>query len=398
MSRRILVFCEGIWLAHTVRPLHIAAALRDAGWDVHFGANGKFTGLVEAQGFPVTHVTTMDPQRALELIRAARIGYDRCNVELYIEDELTLIERIAPDVILNDFRLPVAISARVAGVPFANILNAYWTNHYAPRLRAPEDFPLTRICGKRIATRLLPPLQRLMLRLYARPFNAAAKAHGVEPFGNIFDVMASPHLNLICDLEEFMPMQGGGEHFRYIGPLLWQPPMAAPEWLDRLEPARPVVYFSMGSTGFAHYYETLRKAFAGTDFQVMITTGGLDAGAMPENFFVADMAPGLELAAKADLLICHGGNGTIYQALYHGVPVLGIPTFHDQDFNMQRVEDLGLGAALYPRKLEPSALRAAAERLTCDENVRDRCREISLKVRESDAAAAAVRLIGEMAG
>jgi len=398
MTMRILVFCEGIWLAHTARPLCIAAALREAGWQVHFGAYGRFTGLIEKQDFPVSRVATMDPRHALEMIRCARIGYDRSNVELYVEDELTLIRRTVPDVILNDFRLPVAISARVAGVPFANILNAYWTNFYAPRLRAPENFLLTRILGKRIATAVLPPVQRAMLRLYARPFNAAARARGLSPFGNLFDVMASPHLNLICDLEEFMPLEGQPEHFRYIGPVLWQPPVGAPGWLERLDPSRPIVYFSMGSTGLVQYFEVLRRAFGGTDFQVMVATGGVEAGEMPDNFFVTDMAPGLELAAKSDLVICHGGNGTIYQALYHGVPVLGIPTFHDQDFNMQRVEDLGLGEALYPTRLEAASLCAAAERLIEDEGVKARCRAISTAVRGSDAAGAAVRLIGEMAG
>jgi UDP:flavonoid glycosyltransferase YjiC (YdhE family) len=50
--------------------------------------------------------------------------------------------------------------------------------------------------------------------------------------------------------------------------------------------------------------------------------------------------------AACDLVICHGGNGTIYQALQHGKPVIGIPTLADQKFNMRRVEALGLGKTL----------------------------------------------------
>ncbi len=396
MNRRVLVLCEGIWLAHTARPLRIALALRDAGWDVHFGASGRFVELIKAEGFPVSSVATMDPAHALEMIRSGRIGYDRATVELYLADELTLIRRTSPDVILNDFRLPVALSGRLADVPFVNILNAYWTNYYAPRLRAPADFPLTRLLTRRVATWLLPPVQRLMLAVYARPFNASASAHGLEPFGNIFDCMASPYLNLICDLEDFMPMDAQPTHFKHIGPILWQPSAPPPAWLESVDTGRPVVYFSMGSTGFSRYYDLLRRAFAGTDFQVMITTGGLDSPPMPENFFVAEMAPGLELTAKADLVICHGGNGTIYQALYHGVPVIGIPTFHDQDFNMQRVEDLGLGASLDPKKLDAASLRATAERLCGDEAVKERCMAIAAKVRQSDAAGIAVSLIEDL--
>ncbi|MBN1932685.1 MAG: hypothetical protein JW786_13865 [Desulfobacterales bacterium] len=42
-------------------------------------------------------------------------------------------------------------------------------------------------------------------------------------------------------------------------------------------------------------------------------------------------------------MVCHGGNGTIYQALLHGKPIIGIPTIPDQGFNMRRVVALGVG-------------------------------------------------------
>ncbi|MEK9134563.1 MAG: glycosyltransferase, partial [Pseudomonadota bacterium] len=49
---------------------------------------------------------------------------------------------------------------------------------------------------------------------------------------------------------------------------------------------------------------------------------------------------------QCDIVVCHGGNGTIYQALQHGKPIIGIPTIHDQKFNMRRVEALGIGKTL----------------------------------------------------
>ncbi len=390
MTGRILVFCEGIWLAHTARALLVARALREAGWDVHFGAHGKFAALPASEGFPVHPVYTMDPELAMERIRSARIGYDHRTVELYVEDERTLIGRIKPDVILNDFRLPVAISARIEGVPFVNILNAYWTNYYAPRLRAPQEFILTRLLGKHLASAILPPVARYLLAIYARPFNDVASAHGIGRFGNIYDVMASPHLNLLCDVEEFAPTKDAPEHFKYIGPILWEPAVEPPDWLEKIAADQPVIYFSMGSTGLAHYFDILKEAFAGTPYQVLVTTGGLDPGDMPANFFVAEFAPGLRLVEKSDLVICHGGNGTIYQALSRGVPVLGIPTFHDQDFNMQRVEDLHLGAALYPRGLSAALLRTTAKNLIGNRAVRDSCSVFARKIRATDSAAAAL--------
>lgn len=397
MNPTVLVFAEGIWLAHTARPLAIARHLRDEGWDVHFACSGKYARLPADEGFPVYAIATMNPEEALARIRSSRIGYNTRVVEEYVEDELTILKRIKPDVVLNDFRLPVAISARLAGVPFVNILNAYWTNHYAPVRRAPEDFPLTRVFGKRFATAVLPFAMKAVLALYARSFNAVAASHAMERFGNIFDVMASPHLNLIADLEEFGPTTGAPAHFKHIGPILWEPKVDPPEWLNEVDPDRPVIYFTMGSTGFAHYYNVLKNAFGGTDYQVLITTGAsADAGEMPANFHVTEFAPALSIIEKSDLVICHGGNGTIYQALSKGVPVLGIPTFHDQDFNMQRVEDLGFGEALYPRGLNAEELRDKAERLICDARYRKSATEFGQQVDATDACASAMKYISAL--
>ena len=47
-----------------------------------------------------------------------------------------------------------------------------------------------------------------------------------------------------------------------------------------------------------------------------------------------------------DAVVCHGGNGTIYQALLHGKPIIGIPTIPDQAYNMRRVEALGDGKSV----------------------------------------------------
>jgi len=397
MRGRVLVFCEGVWLAHTARPLVIARALREAGWQVEFGASGAFTRLVTDEGFKAHGLATMNPSSALESIRSLRIEYDRKLIESYIDDELTVIKRVRPDFVLNDFRLPAAISARVAGVRLVNIVNAYMTHYYAPVRRAPRDLGVARFLPRRASTAILPYIMRLMLRLYVRPFNAAAEARGLAPFGDLFDVIASPDLNLVCDLEEFMPITGAPRHFKEIGPIIWEPNVASPEWLRTIDPGRPTVYFTMGSTGFAHYYRVLKEAFEGTDFQVLVTTGGVtDPGELPANFSVAKLAPALRILEKSSLVICHGGNGTIYQALSKGVPVLGIPTFHDQDFNMQRVEDLGLGAALSPEGLTGEVLRETAESLIADDGIKAAAVRMGEVIRATDAAKTALKYIDEL--
>ena len=85
-----------------------------------------------------------------------------------------------------------------------------------------------------------------------------------------------------------------------------------------------------------------------------------------------------------------------YQALSKGVPVLGVPTFHDQDFNMQRVDDLGLGATLYPKGLTGKALRETADRLIADQRVKGNAEAFAEKIARTDAARTAVGVIGSL--
>ena len=42
-------------------------------------------------------------------------------------DDLELIRRIEPDVVVGDFRLSLAVSAPMAGVPYIALANAYWS-------------------------------------------------------------------------------------------------------------------------------------------------------------------------------------------------------------------------------------------------------------------------------
>ena len=46
------------------------------------------------------------------------------------------------------------------------------------------------------------------------------------------------------------------------------------------------------------------------------------------------------------LFITHCGNNGLYEALYHGVPMLGFPFFGDQPYNCHRIKSLGYGLYL----------------------------------------------------
>ncbi|WP_423246048.1 glycosyltransferase, partial [Lactobacillus delbrueckii] len=45
-------------------------------------------------------------------------------------------------------------------------------------------------------------------------------------------------------------------------------------------------------------------------------------------------------------MICHGGNGSLYQALQAGIPILCHPSNFEQEWNLQGLEKSGCGERL----------------------------------------------------
>jgi MGT family glycosyltransferase len=206
--------------------------------------------------------------------------------------------------------------------------------------------------------------------------------------------MQSKDLNLIVDIPTYTPQDNLPPNFHFVGPIVWEPNLPVPDWLESLDKNRPVIYFTMGSTGFEKFFEVAVDLFADTKYQVIFTIGGMTLpAARPANFFIEHYAPGLKLMKVSSLVVCHGGNGTIYQALSQGVPIIGIPTMHDQWFNMERVEDLGAGIKLDEKKFKPEHLANAVEKIFSDQTLHKNIEPLKEEMAQYDAPRQAAELI-----
>jgi UDP:flavonoid glycosyltransferase YjiC (YdhE family) len=80
------------------------------------------------------------------------------------------------------------------------------------------------------------------------------------------------------------------------------------------------------------------------------------------------------LMSNCDLVITHGGLGTVLRALAHGQPLLVLPLGRDQHFNAARVEALGAGLEL-PANSPPPEIADAVVRLLGQPAFRDGARK-----------------------
>ena len=63
------------------------------------------------------------------------------------------------------------------------------------------------------------------------------------------------------------------------------------------------------------------------------------------------------------LFISHGGLLSISEAVYEGVPVLGIPIFGDQQANIKNIQDKGAGEILDYREISEEVVYEKTSRL-----------------------------------
>jgi len=384
-------------LSHVSRLLAVAGALRSRGVDAIFAGSGREMAHVISEGFQVRPNWEPKQEELFGAIRARKLNFVSAEVlRRMVEADLELFEVVQPRAVVTDGRLSAPISTRVASLPHAAIVNASST-----RFRAIPYMPLFAKPGH-----WLPPLRPAMVALECRLFDRfmgifreVAKEYGVPGATTPTDCLTGKDLTLIPDLPEFFPTRNLPGSYHYVGPLTWRP---AGDTLPRVPfPAvagdLPRLYVTFGTTGDGATLSAVRDPLADGAYSVVITTAGQPPGLRPVagRVAVVDYADGDDLCARADVVVCHGGNGTIYQALRHGKPIIGIPFIPDQEYNMRRVEALGLGRTVMPGSLQrdPRVLLGAIKAVLADEATGERCRRCGERIRASTAPEHAADLV-----
>uniref|UniRef100_A0A182P7N8 UDP-glucuronosyltransferase n=1 Tax=Anopheles epiroticus TaxID=199890 RepID=A0A182P7N8_9DIPT len=105
---------------------------------------------------------------------------------------------------------------------------------------------------------------------------------------------------------------------------------------------------------------------------------------IPNNVITRDWFPQNDIlgSGMVDILITHGGLLTIQEAMWYGIPMLGIPNYGDQYQNVQRIERLGIGKILYLEEVNPVTLHSLLLNLISDRRFKERAATISKVIRD----------------
>jgi MGT family glycosyltransferase len=419
----IAFFPEGAY-GPTNNCVGIGDMLRSRGHRVVFIVEESFAGTLERQGFE-ERLMRLGPPSAVEeepgqfwkdFIRETAPVFRKPTIEQlgefivptfealvdgarYVDDRLReIIDELQPDVIVEDNVVSFP-ALPASGRPWVRI-----TSCNPAELKDP-DVPPT-FSGYPASDGAQwgdywDEYRRAHAELHGS-FDAFCVQRGAPPLADLEFIHESPHLNLYLYPEaiDYARARPLAPTWHNLGASVrttddaWTLP---PELVDG---DGSVLYLSLGSLGSGDVELMLKlvDSLAASSHRVIVSKGPQhDQITLGENMAGAEFLPQTSILPQVDLVITHGGNNTVTEALYFGKPMVVLPLFWDQYDNAQRIDECGLGVRLDTYAHEPEQLLTAVDRLLADRALRERLATLSASLQAAPGTVRAADLVEQLA-
>ena len=343
----------GIGHLHPLLPL--ARGMAQQGHTVAFACARSFVPEVGRAGcgaFPVGRDwLTIELEQAFPEIREVppgptRYAWVRANVfagataRHAVPDLLALSRVWPPDLIVRDAaEYGGCLAAELLGIPHAVVRTDSGSSSYPGRY------------------------------LVSKQLDVARTHFGLAPDPEVAMPFRFLHLSFATGLDDPAELTAPTHHrLRPVGTVL------APEegeegertlaWLRRV-PKRSTVYATLGAVynNMVEVFTAILRSLREEPLNLILTVGRnqdpAQFGCQPVHVHIERFVPQALLLPRCDLVVTHGGFGTVTAALAHGLPLVLIPISADQPENARRCAALGVGHIVGPDKRTPPIIRAA---------------------------------------
>ena len=348
---RILFSCRPAY-GHLFPLLPLANAAKAAGHDVVFGTGEAFVGKVRDLGFEAHRVGMAigDAEAEAKRRHGEDAGFLDVGITMFAEllpqatiDDLTpLLPELRPDlVIYEQSDVGAGAVAQRAGIPAVSLVIG---RSMPPQILAAAAERLAPIWGEL-------PADAMLGNACVDVWPDSLRDPGTAGVPKVFRMRPTPF-----DLD--VPL----------------PPLE-----------RPLVYLTLGTVvyGATDVLRGAIRALAKLPVNVLVAVGPGDPallGELPERVRVAGFVPQGKVLRHADLVVHHGGTGTVHGALAAGLPQLILPQGADQFANAETLSALGAAKALVGDAIRIDAIEAAARELLDEPAARDIARGVAAEI------------------
>lgn len=359
---------------HLYPMMDVAMELQKSGWRVVVQTLGDEADNV--QNACVEH-RPIDPQIEAILLEDYRAGNPLAQLKrtfacwmararLEVEDLRATCEEVVPDLLLIDANTwGAATFAEARRKPWALFLPyclpvpSHDAPAFGPGLPPPKGW-----LG-RLRDRALWKVTNVATGRSIGELNSLRTELGVAAIDTFSDLFLRPELLLYRTAEPFdYPRTDWPANVQAIGPGLWAPPAATPDWLGQLPRPRVLVSVSTELQNDNKIIDAALEGLRDEPGSVIVTTAALDPEAFHaphEKVRITRFLPHAAVIPEVDVVVTHGGMGTTQRALAAGVPVCVVPWGRDQSETARRVEVSGAGCIVPRDRLTPDRMREAIQ-------------------------------------
>ena len=369
MSRILCVWELGSGYGHLGRFLPVALRLRERGHEVVFALRDlsraeMFLGrhgfaLLQAPVWLPENVGPPVPANYAEMLSS--FGFlDRGGLAGMVKAWRQLYQITEPGLLLIDHGPTALVAARGTRIRRALIGTGFES---PPRL---SPMPPLRPWQRVPEERLIESEQRVLLTI-----NSVLGDLGLEPLQTLADLFDVEE-DFLCTFPEL-------DHFpqrheaRYWGPIFASDEGVTPAWPSGAS-ERVFAYLYPRYQDFDKVVEQLKAL----PYRTLIHAPGLSAKQIKKYearhlTFSPEPVRITEASRECDLVICHGGHGTVAASLLAGRPVLVLHVHLEQLLLANNIVSLGLGKTVNPESKSPNYRQLVREALTeseCAERAR----------------------------
>lgn len=341
----LLVFPFGL-MSHYLRCLMLARHLK-AGFTVLFLRHEHYGSFIEQEGFGTFECASDDAEVIMEYIQKFDFSWlNEKALEPVFANQVRIIEQLQPVAVLGDNCPTLKMAAEKTGVTYISLLNGYMSKYYAHTRALSQTHP---------AKALLAPLPETLVNMMTtagesvefyrvhKAFRQIRRQHGLQR-KLYYPEELEGDWNLLCDLTELFPQKKLPAHYQVIAPLFYRSDGKVTGIAKQLDQSKKTIVVSMGSSGDWNKLVFLNDPYF-AKFNI-ITAADKNKVLCAKHIISTSFINADEVFPYTNLVISHGGNGTIYQSLYYGIPVLCKTAHFEQEWNAGAVEKAGAGKSL----------------------------------------------------
>jgi sterol 3beta-glucosyltransferase len=391
--------------------LALAKALSQRGHEILFHAADHYKARIEKHGLRFHLLSEWDPTAAAELgvkmlstrnpLKHMQLLYDTLGPEFLkclprSQDAVSQVDLVINHVI----NTTVTVAAEAQKKPIIS-------GHLFPNvIPSPKISPMGG-AGNPILNRALWWLVSFGLRRTTDgTINKVFEAAGLPPGrDHLTHRLHSPLLNLIALSPRLLAKDHGlSDRYKITGYWYLDEPDYTPEpslekFLSEGEPPVLVTFGSMTGMDVDKQNQILLEGIKRSGKRAIFQSGwaGFGAGELPPQVLKIGVVPHSWLLPRVGGIIHHGGAGTTGASFRAGIPQGIVWHLGDQSSWGKQSESLGVGLpTIWYQKLSPEWVERAVNRLTGDQSLKQKAKQLGEEIRSERGLEEAVRLIEEV--